>query len=82
MDKRQVIRNNGRKIIEELPGHVHRQLVEPVEVQKLAVLNQQEDDDLVHGCKAALTGEHDAILIFVQTLDEMVRYTRQTIKEQ
>jgi hypothetical protein len=64
MDKRQVIRNNGRKIIGELPCHVHRQQVEPVVIQNamgvdengyvgggnmIATSGRERDEDLSAG---------------------------------
>lgn len=48
----------------------------------LAVLNQPEDYDLFNGNKKELTGEHDAIFIFIETLDQMVAYTQRIINEQ
>lgn len=50
--------------------------------QNLAVLNQPNDYDLFAGYKNQLTGEHDAIFIFVETLEEMVEYTGKIIREQ
>jgi hypothetical protein len=37
---------------------------------------------LFHDCNTKLSGGHDAIFIFVKTLDEMVKYTQQIINEQ
>ncbi|WP_059172774.1 YdeI/OmpD-associated family protein [Bacillus sp. FJAT-27445] len=50
--------------------------------KNLAVLNQPEDYDLFHGYKTELTGGHDAIFIFVETMEEMVKHTQSIIKEQ
>jgi len=48
----------------------------------LVVLNQPEDNDVFDAYPTELTGAHDAIFIFVQTLDEMIRYTRYIIDGQ
>lgn len=48
----------------------------------LAVLNQPDDYALFQDCQTKLSGGHDAIFIFVETLDEMVNYTQQVIREQ
>ncbi|RDU35278.1 hypothetical protein DRW41_19395 [Neobacillus piezotolerans] len=48
----------------------------------MAVLNQPADYDLFHGYKTELTGDHDAIFVFVETIDEMVNQTQNIIKEQ
>ncbi|MBU8915855.1 YdeI/OmpD-associated family protein [Bacillus sp. FJAT-29953] len=48
----------------------------------LAVLNQPEDYDLFNGYKNELTGEQDAIFIFIETLDQMVAHTQRIINEQ
>lgn len=48
----------------------------------LAVLNQPEDYTVFPECQTELTGGHDAVFIFVKTLDEMVKYTQQIIREQ
>jgi hypothetical protein len=50
--------------------------------KNLTVLNQPEDYDVFHDCNTKLSGGHDAIFIFVKTLDEMVKYTQQIINEQ
>ena len=50
--------------------------------QNLTVLNQPEDYDMFPNGKSELSGGHDAIFIFVKTLDEMVKYTQQVINEQ
>lgn len=48
----------------------------------MAVLNQPSDYDLFNGYKTTLSVEHDAIFIFVQSIDEMVNHTQRIIKEQ
>lgn len=50
--------------------------------KNLAVLNQPSDYDVFTGYKTTLSGKHDAIFIFVETLEEMVNYTQSIIKEQ
>ncbi|TKC18026.1 YdeI/OmpD-associated family protein [Robertmurraya kyonggiensis] len=50
--------------------------------KNLAVLNQPSDYDVFAGYKTTLSGEHDAIFIFVETLEEMVKHTQKIIKEQ
>lgn len=50
--------------------------------QNIVVLNEPNDYDLFHTYKSTLTGEHDAIFIFIETMDEMVRYTEKIKKEQ
>lgn len=47
----------------------------------LAVLNQPSDYDVFNEYKTTLTGEHDAIFIFVETLDEMTEFIRKVIAE-
>jgi hypothetical protein len=49
--------------------------------KNLAVLNQPDDYDVFDGCLKEVTGEHDAIFIFVETVEEMARYTRMIIDE-
>ena len=46
--------------------------------KNLTVLNQPEDYSAFDDCKSTLSGNHDAIFIFVKTLDEMVQYTQQS----
>jgi len=48
----------------------------------MAVINQPSDYDVFIGYPTELTKEHDAIFIFIETLDEMVAHTQQIIKEQ
>jgi hypothetical protein len=50
--------------------------------KNMAVLNQPSDYDVLNGFQMALSGGHDAIFIFVETIDEMVKYTHTIIKEQ
>ncbi|WP_394232035.1 YdeI/OmpD-associated family protein [Niallia oryzisoli] len=49
--------------------------------KNLAVLNEPDDYSVFNEYKTALSGEHDAIFIFVKTIDEMVNYTRRIINE-
>jgi len=51
------------------------------EYDNLVVLNQPSDVDLFSGIKNELSGEHDAIFVFVETIDDMVNYTNRVIKE-
>lgn len=48
----------------------------------VVVLNQPEDYDLFNEYKDVLSREHDAIFIFIETLDQMVSYTQGIINEQ
>ncbi|MDF2039930.1 YdeI/OmpD-associated family protein [Cytobacillus oceanisediminis] len=48
----------------------------------LAVLNQPSDYAVFNEYKTTLTGEHDAIFIFVETLDEMTEFIRKVIAEE
>jgi hypothetical protein len=48
----------------------------------LAVLNQPIDYDLFNGYKTAITDDHDAIFIFVETIDDMVEHIQSIIKKQ
>ncbi|MGN8646639.1 YdeI/OmpD-associated family protein [Gracilibacillus sp. HCP3S3_G5_1] len=50
--------------------------------QNITVLNQPSDVHLFDGYQTGLTGDHDAIFIFVETMDEMVSYTERVIKEE
>lgn len=50
--------------------------------KNLAVLNEPSDYDVFHGYKTVLSKNHDAILIYIETLDEMVHYTKRIINEQ
>jgi hypothetical protein len=49
--------------------------------ENLAVLNQPDDYDVFDGYQSGLTGGHDAIFIFVETVEEMARYTQMIIEE-
>ncbi|RBP95463.1 bacteriocin resistance YdeI/OmpD-like protein [Cytobacillus firmus] len=48
----------------------------------MAVLNQPSDYDIFNGFKTELSGGHDAIFIFVELVDEMVKHTQRVIKEE
>ncbi|MBO1001694.1 YdeI/OmpD-associated family protein [Pseudogracilibacillus auburnensis] len=48
----------------------------------LAVLNEPNDYNLFYGYNTNLSGEHDAIFIFIEALDEMVNVTKRIVKEQ
>lgn len=48
----------------------------------MAVINQPSDYDVFIGYPTQLTKDHDAIFIFIETLDEMVAHTQQIIKDQ
>lgn len=48
----------------------------------MAVLHQPDDYDIFDGYPKTLSGDHDAIFIFVETLDEMVSSTKRIIDEQ
>ena len=50
--------------------------------KNLTVLNEPSDYDVFHGYKTALSKNHDAIFIYIETLDEMVHYTKRIINEQ
>lgn len=47
----------------------------------MAVLNQPDDYDLFNGYETSLTKDHDAIFIFVETIEQMVDYTERIINE-
>ncbi|MFD1387395.1 YdeI/OmpD-associated family protein [Oceanobacillus oncorhynchi subsp. oncorhynchi] len=48
----------------------------------MAVINQPNDYDVFTESNQALQQEHDAIFIFVETLDEMITYTNQILEQQ
>lgn len=48
----------------------------------LAVINQPSDYDIFTTQTTQLSANHDAIFIFIETMDEMVSYTQQVIKEE
>ncbi|QGH33560.1 hypothetical protein GI584_05815 [Gracilibacillus salitolerans] len=50
--------------------------------KNMAVLHQPNDYNLFDGYQAELTGDHDAIFIFVETIDEMASHTQRIIKEE
>jgi hypothetical protein len=50
--------------------------------KNLAVLNQPIDYDLFNCYKTAITDDHDAIFIFVETIDDMVEHIQSIIKKQ
>ncbi|WP_208588612.1 YdeI/OmpD-associated family protein [Gracilibacillus suaedae] len=50
--------------------------------KNIAVLNQPSDYDLFDDYQTELTGDHDAIFIFVETIDEMTSHTQRIIKEE
>ncbi|ARK32516.1 YdeI/OmpD-associated family protein [Halalkalibacter krulwichiae] len=47
--------------------------------KKMVVLNQPSDYDLFNGYRTELSGDHDAIFIFVETIEEMVNQTQKVI---
>lgn len=49
---------------------------------KMAVLNEPNDYDLFAGYPTTLSGNHDAIFIFVETIEDMVKHTEQIIKDE
>ncbi|WP_078596188.1 YdeI/OmpD-associated family protein [Evansella clarkii] len=48
--------------------------------KNMAVINQPDDYDLFDGYKTELSGNHDAVFIFVKSIDDMVRHTNNVIK--
>ncbi|MBB4825522.1 hypothetical protein HNO89_002756 [Sporosarcina luteola] len=50
--------------------------------KNMTVLNQPDDYDLFNGYKTSLSKKHDAIFVFVKTLEEMLAYTEQIINEE
>jgi hypothetical protein len=48
----------------------------------MAVINEPSDYDLFPGANTTFSAEHDAIFIFVETIDEMVEHTQRIMKEQ
>jgi len=49
--------------------------------KNMAVLNQPSDYEVFADCQTALTGEHDALFIFVENIDDIVQYTQRIINE-
>ncbi|MDQ0156723.1 YdeI/OmpD-associated family protein [Robertmurraya andreesenii] len=50
--------------------------------QNMAVLHQPSDYDLFDGYQTVLSKNHDAIFVFVETIEEMVKHTQNIIKKQ
>lgn len=50
--------------------------------QNLAVLNQPKDYHVLDGFVTKLSGDHDAVFIFVETVDDMANHTQRIINEQ
>ncbi|KAB2331266.1 YdeI/OmpD-associated family protein [Bacillus mesophilum] len=48
----------------------------------LAVQSQPEDYDLFNGYKTELSGDHDAIFIFIENINQMVEHTKRIIQEE
>jgi hypothetical protein len=48
----------------------------------MAVINQPHDYDLFNEFKTTLSKDHDAIFVFVETVNEMVEYTKRIIQDQ
>lgn len=47
----------------------------------MAVIHQPSDYDLFNRYKNTLSGEHDAIFVFVETIEDMILYTHQVIDQ-
>jgi hypothetical protein len=47
--------------------------------RNLAVLNQPDDYDLFDGYKTEVNGDHDAIFIFVESIEDMAEHTQSII---
>ncbi|MDG5788587.1 YdeI/OmpD-associated family protein [Evansella sp. AB-P1] len=47
----------------------------------LAVINEPADYDIISDKQTSLTGDHDAIFIFITRIDEMIKYTQLVIKD-
>jgi hypothetical protein len=45
----------------------------------MTVINQPSDYEIFNGYNTTLTGEHDAIFIFVETIDDMIQHTGRII---
>ncbi|WP_062109978.1 YdeI/OmpD-associated family protein [Bacillus niameyensis] len=50
--------------------------------KNMTVLNQPRDYDLFNGYETSLRKDHDAIFIFVETVEEMVQHTERIINEE
>ncbi len=49
--------------------------------KNMAVLNQPSDYNLFNDYKSTLSGDQEAIFVFVETIDEMVNYVQKVINE-
>lgn len=49
---------------------------------KLAVINEPDDYDLFKDNPLELTGDHDAIFIFIETIEDMVKHSHEIIEKQ
>ncbi|KAA9031574.1 YdeI/OmpD-associated family protein [Niallia endozanthoxylica] len=49
--------------------------------KKMAVINQPSEYNLFSNCQTTLTGEHDAIFIFVESIDDIVQHTQRIFNE-
>lgn len=50
--------------------------------QNLTVLNQPRDYHMFDGYATKLSGDHDAVFVFVETVDEMANHTQKVINDQ
>lgn len=50
--------------------------------QNMAVVNQPDDYDVFTAQPSKITKDHDAIFIFVETLEEMVKHTEAIIEHE
>ena len=50
--------------------------------KNMAVLDEPSDYELFKGYKSELSGAHDAIFIFVETMEELVKQTQKVIDEE
>ncbi|WP_339226069.1 YdeI/OmpD-associated family protein [Oceanobacillus sp. FSL K6-2867] len=50
--------------------------------ENMAVIHEPNDYDTFEGYKTTLSGEHDAIFVFVETIEEMVQQTQRMIREE
>lgn len=60
-------------------------IVEKLKLEKytnMVVINQPSDYDIFTGYPTELRRDHDAVFIFIETLDEMVAHTQHVIKNQ
>ncbi|MCL7745660.1 YdeI/OmpD-associated family protein [Halalkalibacter alkaliphilus] len=48
----------------------------------MAVINQPHDYDLFNEFKTTLSNDHDAIFVFVETVNEMIEHTQRIIQDQ